>query len=300
MCIVHIRVPILSTIYLFALLVFFAGTVPAQQSCSVTLELRIPTAPHIFNIQQERTLGDIESGWVERNYHATHDQELTAHLNDIANRILSQFPRDQAQAHVILIDSSEAESFSIGPERIYITRKMVALLRNDDELAGLVGHELGHILAHQNAVIASQLFHEILGVNAVSDRKDISEKLRLMLDSIDRDPRLLRKASRIIERQEGIHQNEADRVALYAAAAAGFSPQAYVELFDRSAGTNGGSGNVLIDSFGATTWNPRRLREIKKSLKQLPPPCREIVPAASPEFRIWQAALISDLDLIHR
>ena len=300
MCIVHIRVPILSTIYLFALLVFFAGTVSAQQSCSVTLELRIPTAPHIFNIQQERTLGDIESGWVERNYHATHDQELTAHLNDIANRILSQFPRDQAQAHVILIDSSEAESFSIGPERIYITRKMVALLRNDDELAGLVGHELGHILAHQNAVIASQLFHEILGVNAVSDRKDISEKLRLMLDSIDRDPRLLRKAGRIIERQEGIHQNEADRVALYAAAVAGFSPQAYVELFDRSAGTNGTSGNVLIDSFGATTWNPRRLREIKKTLKQLPPPCREIVPAASPEFRIWQAALSSDLDLIHR
>jgi len=111
---------------------------------------------------------------------------------------------------------------------------------------------------------------------------------------------LLRKASRIIERQEGIHQNEADRVALYAAAAAGFSPQAYVELFDRSAGTNGTSGNVLIDSFGATTWNPRRLREIKKTLKQLPPPCREIVPAASPEFRIWQAALSSDLDLIHR
>jgi len=297
---VHIWIPILSTICLFVVFVSVAGTVPAQQSCSVIMGLRIPTAPHIFSIQQERTLGDIESKWVERNYHATHNEELTAHLNAIASRVLSQFPGDQAQVRVILIDASEAESFSIGPERIYITRKMVALLRNDDELAGLVGHEVGHILGHQNAVIVSQLFHEILGVNAVSDSKDISEKLRLMLGYIDRDPKLLRKAAQIIERQEAIYQKEADRVALYAAAGAGFSPQAYVELFDRSAGTNGGSGNVLIDFFGATTPNLNRLRDIKKTLRHLPPPCRAIVPTASEEFRTWQAALISDLDLAHR
>jgi predicted Zn-dependent protease len=72
-------------------------------------------------------------------------------------------------------------------KRIYITRKMVALLRNDGEFAGLLGHELGHILAHQNAIIASQLFRKILDVNVVSDRKDISDKLICMFKSIDRD-----------------------------------------------------------------------------------------------------------------
>src|SRR5271165_6562278 len=262
---VHMRVPILSTISLVTLSVFVGGTVRGQQSCSVTLALRIPATAQIFSIQQERTLGDIEAEWVESNYHASHDEELAAHLNAIAGRVLSQFPGDQTLVHVILIDTPEAESFSVGPERIYITRKMVALLRNDDELAGLMGHELGHIRTHQNAIIVSQLFHEILGVNAVSNRKDISEKLWRMLDSIDRDIKLSRKAAQIIDRQEGIRQNEADRVALYALAAAGFSPQAYVELFDRSAGTNGSSGNVLTDFFGATTSNLRRLREIKKT-----------------------------------
>jgi hypothetical protein len=65
--------------------------------------------------------------------------------------------------------------------------KIAALLRNDDELAGLLGLELGHILAHQNAIIVRQLFHGILGVNVVSDRKDISDKLMRMFNSIDRD-----------------------------------------------------------------------------------------------------------------
>jgi predicted Zn-dependent protease len=300
MRIVHLRVPILSTISLFALSAFDGGTVRGQQSCSVTLALRIPATAQIFSIQQERTLGNIEADLVEGNYYAAHDEEFAAHLNAIAARVLSHFPRDQAPVHVILIDTPEANSFSVGPERIYITRRMVALLRNDDELAGLLGHELGHVLTHQNAIIVSQLFHEILGVNTVSDQKDILGKLRRMLDSIDRDPKLLRKAAEIMEGREGIHQNEADRVALYASAAAGFSPQAYVELFERSAGTNGSSGSVLTDYFGATTSNLRRLREIRKTLRQLPRPCREIVPAASAEFRTWQAAVISETDLARR
>jgi len=293
------RVPILSAISLFTFCVFVGGTVRGQESCSVTLP-PIPVGAQIFSIQQERTLGDIEAAWVETHYHVVQNWKFAAHLNEIAGRILSQFPREKPQVHVILIDSSAAEAFSAGPERIYISGKMVASLKSDDELAGLLGHELGHIMMHQNAVVMSQLFREILGVSTVGDRKDISEKLRMMLDSIDRDSKLLRKAANIIERQEGINQNGADRVALYAAAASGFSPRAYVELFDRSAETNGNWGSVLNDFFGTTTSNLRRFRKIKKALKQLPQPCQEIVPAASPEFRVWQAAVMSDTDLARR
>jgi hypothetical protein len=50
----------------------------------------------------------------------------------------------------------------------------------------------------------SQLFHGILGVNVVSDRKDISDKLMRMFNSIDRDTKFSRKAAQIIDRQEGI------------------------------------------------------------------------------------------------
>jgi predicted Zn-dependent protease len=113
-----------------------------------------------------------------------------------------------------------------------------------------------------------------------------------MFNSIDRDTELARTAAQIIDRQEGI-QNQADCVALYASGAAGFAPHAYAELFDRSAGTNGNGGSILTDFFGTTTSSLRRLREIRKALKQLPRPCREIVPVASPEFRAWQAAVIS-------
>jgi len=121
----------------------------------------------------------------------------------------------------------------------------------DEELAA----QLGHILAHQNAIIESQLFREILGVNIVSDRKDITDKLIRMFNSIDR--------------QEGI-QNQADCVALYVSATAGYSPRGSAELFDRSAGTNGSSSSILTDFFGTTTSSLGHLREIKIGLEAAP------------------------------
>jgi predicted Zn-dependent protease len=297
---VDIRVLILAALCLLAPFLFVGATVRAQQPCSVALALWTPAAANIFTIPQERILGNIEAKWVESDYHAANNEELGAHVNAIAGRVLSQFPSDPAQVRVILIDTPEAQSFSVGPERIYITLKMIALLRNDDELAGLLGHELGHIQAHQNAVIVSQLFHEILGVNAVSDEQDISEKLRRMFESTNRDTKLLRKAAQIVQSQEWASQNEADRVALYASAAAGFSPQAYMGLFKRLAGTNGSNRSFLTDFLGATTSDLRRLREIKRTLRHLPRPCREATPAASAEFITWQAAVISDLDSARR
>jgi predicted Zn-dependent protease len=297
---VHIPKPILSAVCVISFYVIVGGTARAQQSCPAPRAPRIPPGDQIFSVQNERILGDIESKWVESNYHPDHGKELEDHLNAIAAKILSQVTGDQSPVRAILIDTPDAESFSTGPERIYISRKMVGLLRNDDELAGLVGHELGHILMHQNALIVSQLFHRILGINAVSGREDISENLRRMLESIDRDAKSERKAAQIMEKQEAILQNEADRVALYVSAAAGYSPKAYVDLFDRSAGTNGSSGNVLTDFFGSTTSNLRRLREIKKTLKQLPRPCRDIVPVVSEEFLTWQAEVIAGQDLARR
>jgi hypothetical protein len=66
-----------------------------------------------FGIQQERTLGDIEAELVETDYHVAQNEMFAAHLNAIAGRVLSQFPREQAQVHVILIDSPAAQEGSV-------------------------------------------------------------------------------------------------------------------------------------------------------------------------------------------
>jgi predicted Zn-dependent protease len=86
-------------------------------------------------------LGDSGPELVEGNYRAAHDEELAAHLNAVAE-VFYLIPRNRVLVHLIVIDTPEAESFTVAPVQIYIPRKMVALLRNDDKLARLLGHEL--------------------------------------------------------------------------------------------------------------------------------------------------------------
>jgi predicted Zn-dependent protease len=237
-------------------------------------------------------LGDIEAEWLEKSYQVMQNDEFAAHLDTVGNRILSQFPPNQTKVRFILIDIPEANSFSVGAGRIYITRKMVGLLHSDDELAGLLGHEMDHILTHRNAVEVTQMFHDVLGVNAVSDQADILDKYKRMLDALARRKNLLRETALRRQWQKDLDESEADRVALNATAAAGFSPRAYVELFDRATQTHGKKGNPLSDFFGTTTPDEKRLREIYKSLNQLPQACREIAPSPpTDEFLTWQAGV---------
>lgn len=286
---------------LFALAVLFVATLRAQQRCPAPPALSPAAGANIFSPQQELDLGDVEAEWLEKNYRVIHDDELAAHLNLIADRILVQLPATQLKFRVILIDTPAVNSFSVGAGRIYVTRKMIAFLRNDDELAGLLGHEMGHILTHQNAIEMTRRFHDILGVNAVTDRKDIFDDYNQMLDNIARNRSALLKTAERDQQQEEPHQYEADGVALYAAAVAGFSPQAFVEFFDRLAQTHGKTGNLLTDFFGATKPDEKRLREIHKSLSLLPQTCREIAPSApSAEFLVWQADVIAYSGLGHK
>jgi WD40 repeat protein len=282
----------------FAVLICFAflfgESAKAQQKCPPPPALSAPTRANIFNVQQELDLGDVEAEWLEKNYRVIHDDELAGRLNSISNRILAQLPATQLKFRIILIDSPTVNSFSVGAGRIYVTRKMIAFVRNDDELAGLIGHEMGHILTHQNAIEVTEEFQDILDVNTVGDRKDIFDKFNRMRDNIARNRSVLVKTIERMEREEEPNQYEADRVALFAATAAGFSPQAFVEFFERLAQTHGKTGNFLSDFFGTTKPDEKRLREIHKSLSLLPLACRDNPPtAASAEFLAWQADVIA-------
>ncbi len=273
---------------LFVFAVFFGGAARAEQLCPVP-PAPSPEAHNIFSAEQERDLGEVEAERLEKNQQVIQDDRLAGHLNTISSRLLSQFPGIQIKIRIILIDMPEADAFSAGISRIYITRTMVAMLRNDDELAGVLGHEMEHIFKHENAIIVTQMFHDILGVDSVGDRKDIADKFSRMVNGSSGDQNVFWNTAHKMLRRKEIDQYEADRFALCATAAAGFSPQAYAQFFDRFAQTHGKTGNRLTDLFGVTGPEEKRLREIYKSLRQLPRACREIVPAASSgEFVTWQ------------
>lgn len=283
------------TLVLALLLAIAAMEKPAhaQRTCPNAPILSPTTEKNIFTPQQEVDLGDVEAEQFERNVHVIRDADLSAYANRVAERIVAHLPPSGLRIRIILIDLPIVNAFSIAGGRIYVTRKAIAFVRNEDELAGLLGHEMGHALTHQQAVDVTRLLHDVLGVTEVGDRKDIFEKFNRFLDNAARNPKAFERGAR----EEEPHQYEADQVSLYAVAQAGYSSEAFVSFFDRLAQTQGKTGNWLSDFIGMTKPNEKRLRQLHKTLDDVPAACRVAAPSPSEAFLRWQASIIAFSDL---
>ncbi|HEV7904762.1 MAG TPA: M48 family metalloprotease [Pyrinomonadaceae bacterium] len=268
-------------------------TPPAAPSarCQPPAPLVATAGTNIFTAQQEMDLGDAIAEQVQRDFRVIEDDATTAHLRRIGDRIVRQMPQTGLQFRFFLFDIPEANAFTLPGGRIYVSRKLIALTRNEDELAGVLAHELGHAVTRQPATGMTRLLREVLGVTSVSDRQDIFARYNELVDNARRKPKAFNRG----ENHEQKEQVIADQIGLYALAAAGYDPQALSAFWDRFAETKGRtSGGFLSDLFGTTRPEVVRLREMLKLLGKLPPECITAKNTVSTEeFQKWQAAVIN-------
>ncbi len=274
---------------LLSLLAAYDLPLRAQQGdCLPSVALPPSTEANIFSPEQEGFLGEAVAERIQKDYRVIEDPALINFLNAIGERLNKNLPLSNLRLRFFLVDLPDANAFVLPGGRIYVSRKLVALAQSDDELAGVIAHELGHLVAHEGAINVTRLFKEVLGVTAVTDRRDIFEKYNQLIDNVRRKP----EAFRPREREKG--QMVADQAGFYALVKAGYDSAALSRFWDRMTETKGKTGGFFSDLFGSTRPEERRLREMLKAVSALPPSC--IGPRATSqgeEFKQWQAAVIA-------
>ena len=272
------------------LFTFCIEPLAAQQNCQApAVPVPVP-GENIFNHQQEMDLGDAVAEHVQRNYQIIADEEVTRYLQAIGERIIKYLPPTDLKFQFFLFDINDVNAFTLPGGRIYVSRKMVAFARNEDELAGVVAHELGHIVARHSTIDMTVVFREVLGVTQVTDRNDIFAKYNQLIENTAQKPKAFEK---LANHEEG-NQNVADLIGLYAMVHAGYDPQAQAALWDRYHQLQGKTGGFLADLFGRTKPEQKRLREMLHGLGTLPPECLGTRLAANDaEFHQWQASVVN-------
>ncbi len=180
----------------------FSHEAYGQAACSPPLFQSFDSGSNIFSPPLEIELGDVMAEQFLHSAKVADDPAATAYLNQIGDRISRHLPGPQVKFRYFLIDAPYPNAFSLPGGRIYVTRGMAAFARNEDELAGVLGHEMGHIMTRQGVISLSALMRDVLGVNGISNRRDIVVNLARLQESWQRNPRAFREVkSRGIERE---------------------------------------------------------------------------------------------------
>jgi predicted Zn-dependent protease len=88
------------------------------------------------------------------------DTDMDAYLRNIGMQMGLISHRPKLEYHFKVLDTPVINAFAVPGGYVYLTRGILAMLNNEAELAGIMGHEMGHIAARHTA---SQQAKQTLG-----------------------------------------------------------------------------------------------------------------------------------------
>lgn len=214
----------------FALSVLFAGCSP-------------------LSINQEKRLGFEFSREIERESTVLRDRAVTAYVTEIGNRLLRGAGPQPFTFQFKVIADNDINAFAAPAGYIYVNTGLILKARDISELAGVMAHEIGHVvkrhIAHNyNRARATSALHQVIVLGAAvagggqaASAADAIGGLAAAgyLNSFGRDA-----------------EREADAFAVGIMANAGYDPRGLVSFFRILKQEGGGGGPSFLSSHPAT------------------------------------------------
>jgi predicted Zn-dependent protease len=127
----------------------------------------------LMSESQEIALGLQYDPQVIATFGSYPDEKLNSYVQAQGNQMGLISHRPKLAYHVKVLDSPVINAFAVPGGYIYLTRGILAQLNSEAELAGVIGHEMGHITARHSA---SQQSKQTLGQIALIGGMIASEK----------------------------------------------------------------------------------------------------------------------------
>src|SRR5512134_392075 len=117
---------------------------------------------------QEIQLGQEMDVQVRREMGVYNDPELQRYVESIGMRLAKASERPNLPWHFTVVDEPAVNAFALPGGYIYLTRGILPFLDNEAQLAGVLGHEIGHVTARHAAQQYTQATTAGLGVTLLS------------------------------------------------------------------------------------------------------------------------------------
>jgi predicted Zn-dependent protease len=101
-------------------------------------------------------------------YGAYPDPRVQAYVNEVGQKLARFSHRSSLQWTFTVLDSPEVNAFALPGGYVYVTRGIMGYMDSEADLAGVIGHEIGHVTARHGAQRATRQQTAGLGVLAAT------------------------------------------------------------------------------------------------------------------------------------
>lgn len=232
-----------------------AATVPLLSGCDLPVDLVSEDAVQAMGLE----------AWQEirASSPVSPDRELQATLDRVAARLLRAAGENPRDWEVLVFGRSDVNAFALPANKIGVYEGMFRVAANEDQLATVVGHEIGHLQAdhsqeRMNAQLSADwglsLLSYLLRLGGVEYAAEIGAALGIGVEY-----------GLVLPYSRG-HELEADRLGLITMAEAGFEPTEAVDFWRRMEA----AGGPRVPEFLATHPAPEaRIEAIQAMLPEI-------------------------------
>ena len=220
-----------------------------------------------FTDDEEMALGRQAAEQTEKQLPILVEPLLTAYVNHVGQKVAKESRRPQIEYSFKIVNTDEVNAFSLPGGYVYVDRGLLEFVNNESELAGVLAHEVGHVVAYHSMndvarrALVNQGLSQLLKSGVVTEQQ--------MTDMMHQfgGPMLL-FVDRKFSREE---ESEADMLGLYNAIRSGFEPNGLVNFLDRLSTYTGNP--TLIETLLMNHPLPaERVKVLRAELQDHPAP----------------------------
>ena len=187
------------------------------------------------------------------------DRSVQAYVESVARPLAAVSERPGLPWTFRVVDDPQVNAFALPGGYVYVTRGILAHMNSEAELAGVLGHEIGHVTARHSASAQSK---QMLGMAGLGVGMILSPTLRQGGDA-------LAQAFGLVFLKFGRDQeSQADQLGLRYIVRKDYQPEGMLDVFRMLDGVTNSSGGDRLPNWLSTHPAPgNRLADMKREIE---------------------------------
>lgn len=194
------------------------------------------------------------------------DRELNAYVKRVGQNIAKKSHRPNLDYDFNVVNDSNVNAYALPGGKISITRGLLTRMDNEAQLAGVLGHEIGHVTARHAAAgyTRSVLVGVVMAAGYVAlESSDVEGKELIAAGGAVASGLVLMKYSRDQERQS-------DELGLEYMTAAGYNPEGFVQTMQILQSLSDKEPSAIEGMFASHPISSERVATAKKAVAKYP------------------------------